>query len=60
MQKNTYINTYGHHAIPKRNIDYFIANTKLSKLFLGMIVYRGSDIGADQFFSMTKLRFPPE
>jgi hypothetical protein len=25
-----------------------------------MIVYRGSDIGADQFFSMTKLRFPPE
>jgi hypothetical protein len=44
----------------QRAIDYFIANRKLSELFLGMRVYRGSDMGADQFFSMTKLRFPPK
>ena len=25
-----------------------------------MRVYRGSDIGGDQFFSKTKLRFPPK
>lgn len=38
----------------QRAIDYFIAIRKLSELFLGMRVYRRSDIGADQFFSMNK------
>jgi hypothetical protein len=44
----------------QRAIDYFIANRQLSELFLGMGVYRGIDMGADQFFSMTKLRFSPK
>jgi len=34
----------------QRAIDSFIANRKLSELFLGMRVYRVIDIGADQFF----------
>jgi len=44
----------------QRAIDYFIANRKLSELFLEIRVYRGNDMGADQFFSMKKLRFPPK
>jgi hypothetical protein len=41
-------------------MDYFIANRKLSELFLAMRVYRGSDIGSDQFFNMVKLGYPPK
>jgi hypothetical protein len=44
----------------QRATDYFIANWKLSQLFLGMRVDRGSDIGADQIFSMNKLSCPPK
>jgi len=39
-------------------IDYFIANWRLSKLFLDARVYRGSDIGSDHFLILVKLRFP--
>jgi len=39
---------------------YYIANRKLSELFLDMRVYRASDIGSEYFLTLTKLRFPPK
>jgi hypothetical protein len=39
-------------------IDYFIANRKLLELFLDVRIYRGSDIGSDQFLTLAELRFP--
>jgi hypothetical protein len=41
-------------------MDYFIANRKLSELFIDMRVQKGSDLGSDHFFSLVKLRFPPK
>jgi len=58
---------YGHKNIQtyiwsacncKTVLDYFIANWKLSKLFLDATVYRGTDIGSDHFLILAKLRFP--
>ena len=42
----------------KTVIDYFIANRKLSELFLHLRVYRRSDIGSNQFLTLDKLIFP--
>jgi len=49
-----YSNTHGQFAV----IDIFIANRKLSELFLDVRVYRGSDIGSDHFLTLAELRFP--
>jgi hypothetical protein len=58
-QKN--IHTYTWSARSSRTIiDYFIANRKLSQLFLDVRVYIGSDIGSDHFLTLAKLRFPPK
>jgi hypothetical protein len=45
-------NIHTHTWSPPNSItvtDYFIANSKLSKLFLDVRVYRGSDIGSEHF-----------
>ena len=38
----------------------YIANRKLSELFLDMRVYTASDIGSEYFLTLAKLRFPPK
>jgi len=39
---------------------YYIANRKLSELFLDMRVYRASEIGSEYFLTLAKLRFLPK
>jgi hypothetical protein len=40
--------------------DHLIANSKLTKLFLDVTLYRLSDTGSDQLLTLAKLRFPPK
>jgi hypothetical protein len=60
LYKHKNIHTYTWSARNSTSvIDYFIANRKLSELFLDVRVYRSSDIGSDHFLTLAKLRFPP-
>jgi histidinol phosphatase-like PHP family hydrolase len=44
----------------KSMIDYFIANEKISKLFLDIKIYRGCETGSDHYLIQTQLRIPPK
>jgi hypothetical protein len=44
----------------KSVIVYFIANEKISKLFLDVRTYRGCEIGSDHYLIQAKLRIPPK
>ena len=54
------IHTHGQLANSNIFIDYFMANRKLSELFLDMRFYRLHDIGSYHYLTVTELRFTPK